>query len=273
MPLENFDSFPTAVGFHGAPVSPSMGATPMLATGRSSNNSRQLGAISELPMMTQAEIMVEIEADPSMANHIAFLLSKPDPVKAVLYDQKKAVTHVLKPSAFTEMEGRWPVLQRYTRAAEKASKKVKAATKNMGQTPEEDNDLFWQIYGLDGWDRNQEMPYTDVSGIGFWTSIVDLYDKYGKEALKKNKGAISEAIGIEDKSKTKKPDTSSIDAITKAAADEQAAALATVPNPDPSVNVNPGMKKSTKVGIGVAAGAVGLLFVGGLLWFMTRKKK
>jgi hypothetical protein len=208
-----------------------------------------------------------------MIVRVRALLAKEDPVTAVLYDQKKAMTHALKPTLFMEMANQWPILQRYTRANAQAYKKVAAGVRHramhgLGQTPEEDNALFYQIYGYPHVDRTDEKPVVDISGMGF---LLDLWDKYGKDAISKNKGEIAKALGLEDKEESPATDAK-IQAMMAKAKAEQEAALAKVPNPDPKTDVNP-PKYSTgkKAAIGVGIGAAALAFIIAIIWVAKKK--
>jgi len=298
MPLEDLSSLPMARSVHSSFTSASYGGRPLTPTlgeshggrplemtratvrsrqalkgayGDMGDNPRQFTAIYKLPLMTQFQIMMEVEEDPDMGYHVRDLLAKDDPVKAVTMDQKKAVTHALNPAKFMEMAGKWPILQHYAKVSAATARDLKS--RGMGQTPEEDNELFWQIYGYPEWDRSREKPVTDVSGMGF---LLDLWNQYGKDALQKNKGEIAKVLGLEDEEKGGTDINKKIQELADKASAEQNTALRKTPDPDPQTKVTPpkkGLSKGAKIGIGVGAGVLGLLFVGGLIWLATRKKK
>jgi len=83
--------------------------------------------VEKLPAIVQGQIIMELKTHPQMAERVQVLVQQPDPTKAIIRDQHKAIAERLAPGTFPEASGAWPGLVAHVVRTIKARKIVAPA--------------------------------------------------------------------------------------------------------------------------------------------------
>jgi hypothetical protein len=179
--------------------------------------------IADLPALTQARLITELEYDPDQVGYVKALLKTADPAAELVRQQEKVALDVIKPGTFPQVQHRWPVFRMYfTEAYKRTVAKTAREQKRKGISG---------LGSMGDWLETlvkEAMPLVKEYGVPILKKNIEIATKTGKYAKDGDGSAAAKAAA--------EAAAAAVDAGVKAAEKEQeeiAHEAAPKTNPEP----------------------------------------